>query len=272
MSFFQNRPLCGHGACLVNCAERSGGAIFVMKIATLLLLINCFWQIDAGAITLTATNTGAYSGPGGSGSLGRSGDQNYIAGWFAMPNPAFEYRDFFVFDLSGVTGAITGAQLHVLKPFPDTSPNPTDTFSLFDVSTDIPTLIGSSGSISIFSDLGSGNVYGSTDYVPSAGNVIVSIDLNATAILAMNNALGSEFALGGAVQNFVGGRSFQTIFGGSAGPNGVTLMITTAEVPEPTSFSLLAAAAMALVAVWNRRMRFFVLLAKKLAVRETRML
>jgi hypothetical protein len=232
-----------------------------------------FWQVNvganAGAITITATNTGAYSGPD---ALGRSGGQNYISGWFAMTNPGFEYRDFFVFDLSGVTGVITGAQLHVLKPFSDPSPNPTDTFSLFDVSTDVSTLISSSGSISIFSDLGSGNVYGSTGYVPSSGNIIVSIDLDATAILAMNNALGGTFALGGAVQNLVGGRSFQTIFGGSTGPNDVSLTITTAEVPEPTSLSLLAAAAMALVAVCNRRMRAFDLVAKKLAFWKARTL
>jgi hypothetical protein len=98
-------------------------------------------------------------------------------------------------------------------------------------------------------------VYGSAAYVPASSNSNISIDLDATAIAAMNNAMGSTFALGGSVQNLVGGSSWQTIFGGSNGPNDVTLTITGAVVPEPTSLAFLAAGAMALVAICHRKMR-----------------
>lgn len=73
-------------------------------------------------------------------------------------------HDFFVFNLGDVTATITSAQLSIGNSANNgyISPNPTETYNVWDVSTAITTLIANqTGRVDIFNDLGSGTQYAS---------------------------------------------------------------------------------------------------------------
>src|SRR5438093_962158 len=111
-------------------------------------LMICFTMSGyADTIAIGATDSGwwAVSGVNGSGS------GNYAASSYGANN-------YFTFDLTGVTGTITGARLRLLNHACPScgydSFDPSLTYSTFDVSTDIATLTGGDGLPSVFSDLG----------------------------------------------------------------------------------------------------------------------
>jgi hypothetical protein len=138
-------------------------------------------------VSVSATDSGWY---GSNGTLSGSANNNYFAG-YAFGN---EYRNFFTFDLTGVTGPFANASLSL----PNIGPNigAPLTFSLFALTTS-PGSLGSPGA-GIFEDLGDGALYGSI-VVPSDATDPVVITLNAAGLAAVNSALGGQFALGGAV-------------------------------------------------------------------------
>jgi cysteine-rich repeat protein len=110
-----------------------------------------------------------------------------------------EYRSFYVFDLSNVTQRVVSAMLRLYNGYMS-SPDPSETYTLFDVSTPIAALTASGmGQTQIFADLGSGITYGARALSPADNLRIVDIALNDTAIAALNYSLVREFAIGGAV-------------------------------------------------------------------------
>jgi hypothetical protein len=150
------------------------------------------------------------------------GGQNYIVGQYA----GLEYRDFFVFNLSGITDPIIGAQLRVFEPSGGrSSPDPTDTYSLFDVSTPIPTLRGSgTGQVQIFNDLGTGVDLGSHVVSNSDNGQVVPIDFNDDGLSYLNAARGGQVALGGAITTIVGSGD-RYIFGGTGDPSNTRQLV-----------------------------------------------
>src|SRR5262249_40469503 len=105
---------------------------------------------------LSAVDTGAWTSTGNH----TPGVENYIAG----QTTTNQFHDFFVFNLAGVTQTIGAAQLVAFNPFNGySSSQPSDTLTLFDVSTPIINLTGfGTGQTGIYNDLGSGTSYGST--------------------------------------------------------------------------------------------------------------
>src|SRR3569832_1430654 len=125
-------------------------------------------------------------------SMGVQADTTYSAvgaGWYSNAGEHVEFNDnysvggaqsgytlnnYFLFDLSGVSGPITAAILRVYNPdtpvspgfpFGYTSSDPTENYALFDVSTATADLVsgygvGSLVGQAIFSDLGSGQIFG----------------------------------------------------------------------------------------------------------------
>ena len=175
---------------------------------------------------------------------------NYTTGFVSNLG---ELRSFFTFDLAGVTGPITSARLLLRNvPFfgsPYNSPDPTETFSLFDVLTPTAALTSGTGGLAAFEDLGTGVEYGTRVISPADNGQLVMVELNGNGVTALNAAAGGggTFVLGGALttigQDAMGNRLTQSVFTGTTAASTVSLEFEVAAVPEPTSLALLGLAA-----------------------------
>jgi hypothetical protein len=186
-------------------------------------------------------------------------NQNFIAGLRGV-----EYRNFFVFDLTSLVGeTIVTAELRLELSYGDAfeagfeSPDPSETFALFDVGTPVPALTagGPGGPVGqlVFDDLGKGTSYGSVEITTADNGTIVRIPLNAAAISALAGGVGL-FAFGGAItthQNDLLIREFA--FGWSDESSTRQLVINPDPIPEPGT-ALLLGLGLALTA-WRARQR-----------------
>lgn len=180
------------------------------------------------------------------------------------PNPSGtpieRERNFHTFDLSGLSGTITGATLRVWVDPKDGDPgsgignqtgapyqssDSSEDILLYDVSSDASDLVNSPTATE-FADIGSGNLYGTlTVNDDDAGEYIEAV-LNAQAIADLNTAIGGLWSVGGALD-----------FNGSYGANSnfiservlhddnnelndlpSQLVLTGSVVPEPSSLLL----------------------------------
>jgi hypothetical protein len=200
--------------------------------------------LNNGAFVLKATATGAYYGraPGFGSETSVFHDANG-PGYFASSCAYYhcdtffgaeEYaRDFFVFDLSGVSVPIFAATLSIGNFEADTG-----TYLSWDVTTPISLLEqswmgpGPRGSFSfdpealaIFHDLESGESYARTPFSPADDGSQIMIRLDPFALDSINAAEGGSWAIGGSV------------------------------VPEPSSWALTLAGFGAIAYAYGRRRR-----------------
>ena len=192
--------------------------------------------LPGATVNLDATASGRYF------TSGTFFSGQYGTGWHAgVPGEA---RSFFVFDLSGVTGTITAATLR-LATNPSfsayISPDPSETFALFDVATPIATLTGGSGG---FADLGTGTVLGTFLANSSIGSQ-VDINLDASGLTYLNAAIGGSTALGGALTTLASGGSNEIVFNATDASFTRQLILTTTTtaptgVPEPSTWAMLS--------------------------------
>ncbi len=203
-------------------------------IVTLMLVLGTVTQ--AHAIIISATERGTYRsdtyafGTGGSGTA----TGNYLTG----NHNGNEYRSFFNFDLSALSDTITSATFIIsLDGTFGGSPDTTETLGLFDVTSSIPALIGNTGGATAFNDLGTGVLYGSSFVSTSAtsGNIIIS--MNASGLADLNNAIGGDFAIGGALLSLSGANE-EFVFGSSLGVP-LTQLDLDISIPEPATLLLL---------------------------------
>jgi Ca2+-binding RTX toxin-like protein len=166
------------------------------------------------ATTINFTDSGWYDSTGFHGPT----NQNYITG---KTN-----RNFFIFDLSAVSEPINGAHLRLSMPVGGyNSPDATETYTLFDVSTPVATLqAGGSGLLSVYDDLGTGTALGSLEVSRDNVTAVVSVVLNAAGVAALNAAAGGQFAIGGAVTT-PDGPLTQSVFGFSGNVNDVRQLV-----------------------------------------------
>jgi hypothetical protein len=170
------------------------------------------------SLTVDAADSGWWDSTG---SHDASND-NFIVGTLGT-----QYRDFFVFDLSAVSLPIVGAQLRLFQQSGAYgSLDPTETYTVFDVTTPIPDLGASgSGQTAIFDDLGTGASFGSTTVSAADNGGFVSVTLNAAALASLNASSGGLAAVGGALTS-LGGSAGQFDFGGSGAHNLRQLVLT----------------------------------------------
>lgn len=130
---------------------------------------------------------------------------NYIAGtcFAGCQNVAFDvFRNFFVFDISNLSGPVSGATLSLNTGFVVGDNH----YDLYDVTGSLGLLRAGVGGLASFSDLGSGDLYGGRDYTPADTNLRQGIDLNAAALEDLNAAITARhsfFAIGGAATALV---------------------------------------------------------------------
>lgn len=182
-------------------------------------------------------------------------NSNYLAGYIGN-----EYRNFFVFDLTGVIQPIASATLNlslpgVPRPGYD-SPDPSGNFELHDVVTSISSLTAGTGGVAAFNDLASGVVFGDRSITNADAGTVVDIPLNASAIAAMNSNHGL-FAMGGSVTTLTTPPAYPAeavfAFTGATGFSDTSQLRLTF-VPEPTGAALTANFAM-IFGMWRSRKR-----------------
>jgi hypothetical protein len=183
--------------------------------------------------TINAIDSGWIFGDGSH----TAANNNYVAGQGLNPTLA-EFHDYATFTLAASTPTIIGAELRLFNPSTGyNSPDPTETYTLFDVSAspaalDTTRLPGDATGIAIHADLGSGTIFGSRVVSASDNNTTVAITLNAAALAALNAAIGSTISFGGALTSLAG-TATQFIFGGTSGaPGTVQLVLKTAPDPD----------------------------------------
>jgi large repetitive protein len=195
----------------------------------------------AATTTLNTTDSGWYDNTG----FHNPSNQNYFTG----DNSGSELRSFFTFDLSSIAPTVTSATLRLYNQagVGYVSPNASETFNLFDVTTPIASLTAGTGGVGAFADLGMGISYG-TRVVSAADNgTTIEFTLNAAAIAAINAAAGSSFALGGALSTLDGVANTEAVFRFSQNPPFIRELVLNNSptrpaqgVPDAGSTALLA--------------------------------
>ncbi|TDJ05874.1 MAG: PEP-CTERM sorting domain-containing protein [Deltaproteobacteria bacterium] len=241
--------------------HQAGAGPWPLVLAALLV---CASAQHAAAVTIDATDRGWYGDDG----THNTSILNYLAGdcdggtCVAGSNTGIdEFRNFFVFDLSGVTGPITAATLILhntdgTTQFPNNvgffSDTGSETYLVSEVSTAIASLLAGTGGMAAFGDLGSGTSYASFTATSAANGTFVEIALNSAAIAALNQASGL-FAFGGSITTLNGFPDEETLFAFSDSGLLSDTQLELTVVPEPSTALLLAAAIALLGALRTRR-------------------
>jgi hypothetical protein len=156
--------------------------------------------------------------------------------------------------MSSVTQLITSAQLELAVPGPGggafagagfVSSDPSETYELHDVITPIATLLNRTDRLGTHADLGNGIVYGSRIMTAADQGTVVPIELNSSAIAALNAATGL-FAVGGSLTTLDSAYNYEFVFGSSGGVAQLTQLRLTV-VPEPSTIFLLGIGAISLL-------------------------
>ena len=212
------------------------------------------------AITINASDSGNYS-DSGSHSLG---DLEYVAGW---DNEGL--HNYFVFDLSGLSGTIASATLHAYNPAvcePNCSytggydsGDATETYNLHEVLIPAALVTNSLLNPAIYTDLGDGASFGSHNASLADNGAFIDIPLNAAGIGAAQTWVGiGSFVLGGEVSTLASVPNTKEYVFGLTDPVGYpdyTRQLIITMVPEPGTGALVALGLVAIAGARSRRSR-----------------
>jgi hypothetical protein len=174
-------------------------------------------SLNGGAFVLNSTNRGWYNNSGSN----TTTNKNYIAGTVA---PGVTANNFFLFDLTSVGVPITSATLQLVNPATGySSTNPTQTYTVYDVSTSFASISAGTGGVAAFNDFGSGGLYAIKSVSAADNGTTVAVGLNGSAVADL------EAARTGSGQWGAGGT------------------LSASAAPEPGTFALLALGGLALV-------------------------
>ena len=149
-------------------------------------------------------------------------NENYAAG-FSETN-AYYYRNFFRFDLTGISASVTAAVLRIhMGTY--LSDDASEIYGVFDA----PSLV--------YANLGGGTSYGSREIFATETGTI-DIVLNGAAITDIQNALGGLFDLGGDVISLDATPTTSELLFGNTNEFSTRQLILN-PIPEPTTALLL---------------------------------
>jgi hypothetical protein len=226
-----------------------------VRIAFFASALFSFYQFSnapAGATTLNTIDRGWYVDTDSfqRHDYHQPGNDNYITGQIGRS----DYHDFFTFDLTGVTGTITSATLHLFElsgtgfasgGFVTTQAS--ETFQAFIYTGNVSTLSVGGSVPGTYNGLVSGTLAGSVSISAANGGTFVDVSLNAAAIAALTSGEGGLFAFGGDLLGVPDGQLTQrTVFANSSvddvgAPDGNTQLIltTTSSSATPVPGALL---------------------------------
>ena len=172
------------------------GAVFVCLFASITSSRAAF------GITIDAFDRGWYEDDG----FHSAGIKNTWTGYtHLVPEDDFKlFNSFFSFDLAALSGTVTSGTLRLeLEGY--YSPDSSEAFTVFDVTTDVNTLIQSCPGLlqdpfdpcyRIYGDLQSGATYGTGVASVSDIGTVIDITLSPAALADINAASGGLFAIG----------------------------------------------------------------------------
>ncbi len=197
-------------------------------------------QSVAAVATFNPIDRGNYANDGGHVPVNNS----YLTGNESQ-GPSIR-RSFFVFDLSSIADPIVSAELQLVFNF-YASADPTETLTLYDVTTPWKDLLDGSAEVDAFNDLGTGSVFGEHFYSAADKETYFSIRLNSAALSGMNAAT-DWWGIGGAITTLDGNLNTSEFLNpGTANSNDLTSTILVIEtIPAPPVFAALAFAAITL--------------------------
>jgi hypothetical protein len=153
-------------------------------------------------------------------------------------------RDFFIFNLSGVTGTVTGATLK-FNSLQMGINSMIETWQLYDFGGDENALVAGTGGIAAYNDLGTGKMYVSVTFDKATQLMSnQSLTLNSFALNDLTANAGGKFAVGGLMQTFGAPDEDWVRWDGAA----AQLVLTTQNVPEPVTLGLFGLGLLGLVA------------------------
>jgi hypothetical protein len=217
-----------------------GSVLLARSLSAVLLGVVVLSSSQAApAVTFNAVDRGWWSHVGESNNFGPPSFSapNPLANTLAGRDPE-EIRAYFVFDLTGYGGGAPSGTLELeLEAYFDfLDPDPSQSFDVRDYAGSITTLTtgtSSATNVSIFDDLGDGDLYGSATVTAADVGSILSITLSSAAIADINAASGGLFALGIDLTTATDGIRF--------GNSGEVRTHRLDLVPEPTTALLFTA-------------------------------
>ncbi|MFC7048554.1 PEP-CTERM sorting domain-containing protein [Emcibacter nanhaiensis] len=209
-----------------------------LAIAAALVTVGFAGTASAAAVDVNTFDNGWYDNNGNH----NASNDNTITGRCCGEE---EYRSWYAFDLSSVSGTVTSATITFYANGSYYSADSSETLQLNSFEGDIAALVaGGSGLTGIFDDLGDGDVYGSYEYAASQFSNMVefTVSLTLDAIADINAAIGGNFAIGGMLTTLSDRTDEESIFSSSGITPAAYLTLVTGEVvetPAPAALGLL---------------------------------
>ncbi|MEP1198253.1 VPLPA-CTERM sorting domain-containing protein [Tateyamaria sp.] len=160
---------------------------------------------------------------------------------------SFSFRSFFAFNLASAVGqTVTSAKISFFGANGSfVSPLGTETLGLFDVGTSAASIVNGTAGTAGYSDLGSGNSYGTHIYSAPSGTLMqaFSVSLTSAALTDINSLLSGsnyDFLIGSHLLTV--GSTAERLWSGSGFLPAASLTLeTTPPVPLPAGLPLLLA-------------------------------
>jgi len=127
-------------------------------------------------------------------------NQNYTAGICNSCVHPGEYRNWFVFDISGLSAPVASMSISLFTYVINTD---SLIYYMYDYGGSIPDLVNGTGGVNAFADLGSGNMYGLRQFSFTESRMTRTIALTnqGYAVASLNQAIANhqaQWAIGGA--------------------------------------------------------------------------